>query len=301
MNYLITGGYGLIGSQLANSLIGNIFIVSRSKDKAKRVTVRAVEILKDINDLTLQDLEYASPDVIYHCASTVDNYHIQTNPYIDMETNIKGTIHLLELVKQLQKKPKVIYLSTFFVYGNVFEEDKWPINEQSRTDPLALYPATKLCAESIVKCYAKLYGFDYLICRLSNVYGEKEDPTIKKAAFNLLLQKAKRKETISIYDNGAFYRDYIHVDDVVSALMFLDNRAKNDTFLIAYGKKVWFKDMIDFLVAKTGVQTTVVEPPPFHKVVGIRNFIADTSKLNALGWEPHIDYKEGIMRILKYA
>jgi len=88
---------------------------------------------------------------------------------------------------------------------------------------------------------------------------------------------------------------------VVTALRLLEEKATNDTFLIAYGKKVKFSDMIDFIVKKTGATTQAIEPPPFHKIVGIGSFVTDTKKMTSLGWKPQVDYKEGLGKIIKHA
>lgn len=303
-SYLITGGFGLVGSALANTLEGNITILTRSNKNKDRVKKSNVDILlKNLDQIEEKDLE--NIDVIYHCASTVDNYSILTDPYIDIETNIKSTIRLLEACKNLDNKPKIIFPSTFFVYGNEYDRAKQPIDEESKTDPLALYPATKLCTESVIKLYSKLYTIPYVICRLTNVYSENEDYTNKKkGAFNYLIMKAVKGETISLYNDGNFYRDYIHLDDVISAMMLLEEKADNDTFLVGFGKSVLFKDMITFLLYITDNKSTisVVEPPPFHKIVGINNFVGNIDKIRKLGYKPLIDYKTGIKRIVdKYS
>jgi len=301
-SYLITGGYGLIGSALANSLAGNVTILSRSEQHKERLTKKdTITIIKDLTKIEKADLE--GIDVIYHLASTVDNYNVLTNPYLDVQTNINGTIRLLEICKSLEKKPKIIFLSTFFVYGNEYDRTQIPINEMSRTDPLAIYPATKLCTESIIRLYSRLYDIPYLICRLTNVYSENEDyNNKKKGGLNYMIMKVVRGETLSVYKGGNFYRDYIHVDDVVSALNFLENKnIKNDTFLVGFGKPVLFKDMINYSleITEKKSKTIEVEPPEFHKAVGITNFVADTSKINNLGWKAKINYKTGIRRIVE--
>jgi|SRR3989344_8837400 len=300
-SYLVTGGFGLIGSALVNSLKGNITILSRSESRKERLKNQKVNvIIKDVCDISKGDVK--GKDVIYHLASTVDNYNVLTNPCIDVDTNITGTIRLLEACKDLKKKPKIIYLSTFFVYGNEYTKSKKPITEESKTDPLAIYPATKLCAESIIKLYARLYGIPYLICRLTNVYGDKEDfNNKKKGALNYMIMQAVRGETLYVYKSGNFKRDYIYVDDVVSALKFLESgKLTNDTFLIGTGKPVLFKDLINHIHKLTGKRSEIVEidPPEFHKIVGITDFVADTSKINKLGWRAKIDYKEGVKRII---
>lgn len=302
-HYLITGGLGLIGSTLANATHGPTTIISRSDAHKDRITRSEVTIhYTSLLDMTANDLK--GIDTIYHLASTVDNYNVLTDPYIDMNTNIRGTIHLLELCKELPKKPKFVFSSTFFVYGNQYEKQHKPITEESPTDPLALYPATKLCAEHVIKLYGKLYSIPYLICRFTNVYGEHESfANKKKGALNYLIMQAIRGETLPIYKGGNFYRDYVHVSDVVEALLFLDRKNSiNDTYLIGYGEPVLFKKMIDYLINITGSLSSIqqIDPPDFHRIVGINNFVADISKIKSLGWTPAVDYKTGIQRIVDY-
>lgn len=301
-NIFITGGYGLIGSEITNQLDGSVTILTRSKTHEKRITKTGVKVLiKDLKELEAKDLE--GIDVVYHLASTVDNYNVLTNPYLDVEININGTIRLLEICKDLPRKPKIIFLSTFFVYGNEYDRTQIPINEKSKTDPLAIYPATKLCTESIIKLYFRLYGIPYLICRLTNVYSENEDyNNKKKGGLNYMIMQAVKGETLSVYKGGNFCRDYIHVDDVVSALNFLEKEnIKNDTFLVGFGEPVLFKDLVNYIHKLTGKKSRMqeVEPPTFHKAVGINNFVADISKIKKLGWKAKIDYREGIKRIVK--
>lgn len=299
-SYLITGGYGLIGSLLANTLDGKVTILSRSEKHKERITRNDVRVLiKDLNKIEKSDLD--GIDVVYHCASTVDNYNVLTNPYIDIETNITGTIKILEICKNLVKKPKIVYPSTFFVYGNEYDRTLKPINEESKTDPLAIYPATKLCTESIIKLYAKLYQIPYIICRLTNVYGEEEEyDNKKKGGLNYLLMRLVKGEPTSIYKGGNFYRDYIYVGDVVDAFKFLESRVSNDTFLVGYGKSILFKEIIAYTQTLSNNKSLITEikSPPFHKVVGITNFVADTSKIRNLGWKPKVDYKDGIQKVV---
>jgi len=298
--YLITGGLGFIGSALANKLDGDITVLSRDDKNKDRLQRKDVKILiKDLHDLLAKDLK--DIDCVFHCASTVHNYHVLSDPYIDAETNIKGTIHLLELCKDLPKKPRVIFPSTFFVYGNEYDRIGKPINEESKTDPLGLYPATKLCAEQIIKLYSRLYEIPYNICRFTNVYGATEnfdDP--KKAWLNFFIMAAIKGEKANIYHGGNFWRDYIYVDDVIEALVFIEKLGSNDTFLIGYGQPVRFKSLVDYILKHTGNKTKpgVMPPPPFHQAVGIKNFVADTSKINSLGWKAKIGYEEGLQRII---
>lgn len=299
---LITGGYGLIGSALANSLDGKVKILVRTDKNKERIKNPKIKVIKkNLLKITTEDVK--GVDVIYHCASTVDNYNVLNNPYIDIKTNLDGTVALLEACKELKVKPKIIFFSTFFIHGNEYSKSKKPINEESKTDPLAIYPATKLTAESIIKLYSRLYNIPYIICRLTNVYSENENHNNKKkGAFNYMIMLAVQGEPLFVYKGGNFKRDYIYLDDVISAVKFLVGKnIKNDTFLIGYGKPVFFKEMINHLHELTGKKSEInyKEPPEFHKIVGITDFVADTSKINKLGWHAKIDYKEGIGRIVE--
>jgi nucleoside-diphosphate-sugar epimerase len=188
------------------------------------------------------------------------------------------------------------------VYGNEYDRTKKPINEESKTDPLAIYPATKLCTESIIKLYSRLYKIPYLICRLTNVYDEHEDfNNKKKGGLNYMIMQAVKGNPLTVYKGGNFLRDYIYLDDVISATIFLEEKKIiNDTYLIGFGKAVLFKDIINYLHEITGKksQITQVDPPEFHKAVGINNFVADISKIIKLGWQPKITYQEGIKKIV---
>ena len=148
MNILITGGLGFIGSALANRLCRahQVTVLTRSEKGRSRLREPDGVRMKvgSVEDITPADC--AGMDLVVHCASTVDNYNILTDPYLDVRTNCDGTIALLEACKE--HKPKLLFLSTYFVYGN---QSTLPADEQSPCEPLGLYPATKLCAEQFCK------------------------------------------------------------------------------------------------------------------------------------------------------
>ena len=117
---------------------------------------------------------------------------------------------MLEACKE--HKPKLLYLSTYFVYGN---QSTLPADEQSPCEPLGLYPATKLCAEHFCKIYSRLHSFHLNICRLTNVYGPGESfDNTKKGAFNFLIRKAQLGEPINVY-RGGDYIGRVVVDNVL--------------------------------------------------------------------------------------
>lgn len=299
MNVLITGGLGFIGGALANRLCREhqVMVLTRSEKgrsrlrEPDRVRVK-VGLVEKITPADCADM-----DLVVHCASTVDNYNILSDPYLDVRTNCDGTIALLEACKE--HRPKLLFVSTFFVYGN---PARLPVDEESPCEPLGLYPATKLCAEQFCKIYSRLYSFHLNICRLTNVYGPGEAfDNRKKGAFNYLIHKAQLGEPIDLYRGGDFFRDYLFIDDAVEALATVAERAPaGELYLAGSGEPVMFKELMEYLHRLTGRKSAIgsIEPPPFHQVVGIRNFSANVAKIKALGWVPKVGYEEGIKRTL---
>ncbi|HEY8061790.1 MAG TPA: NAD-dependent epimerase/dehydratase family protein, partial [Gemmatimonadales bacterium] len=289
MNVLITGGLGFVGSAVANRLGAEhgVTVLARSeRGRARllqphRVTVR----VGALQEIVAADI--AGVDLVIHCASTVDNYNILSEPYLDVETNLTGTIALLEACKEL--RPRFLYVSTYGVYGNL---TVLPANEESRCEPLGTYPATKLCAEQFCRIYGRLHGFHYNICRLTNVYGPGDRyDNKKKGAFHYLIWNAMNGLPINIYRGGDFVRDYVYIDDVVEALITVAMAAPSgELYLVGSGEPVRFGDLIESVHRQTGRKSVIgaMAPPRFHDVVGIVDFTADIRKIKSLGWAPAV-------------
>lgn len=300
-NYLITGGLGLIGSALANSLKGNICVISRTAKHKNRIKKETVKVhTKDLQNITTKDLE--NIDIIYHCASTTDNYNIFTDPYRDTNTNIVGTIHLLEECKKLKRRPKIVYLSTFYVYGNTYDLCKKPLNEHSLVNPLGSYPVTKYTAEKYIELYGQLFSIPYLIVRLTNVYGPDEDyDNPQKGALNYLIMEALKGNDIPLYKGGRFHRDYIFIDDVIKALKTIEKK-ENEIFVVGSGKSIEFKKIVTeaLELSRSTSKIKNIPSPPFHKIVGVNNFAADIRKIKKLGWKPKVSIEQGIKQVITH-
>jgi UDP-glucose 4-epimerase len=284
-NILITGGTGFIGNHLCNLLCDdNITILTKSSKPSKYKTIN-----KDIKDITSDDL--VGIDEVYHLASTVDNYNIQTDPYVDVNTNVIGTIALLEACKQ--KNIKLVYVSTFFAHGN---PETLPATVNDKEHPLGLYGATKLCAEHICNVYRNVYGLDVKIARLTNVYGSGDQYlNNKKSAFVRMIYLALTNQPINLYDGGKVERDFIHVSDVVSALKTIMKRGvPGKTYYVGVGEGKSMKELVDIILEECGGQVEPIQSPIFHKQVGIDDFWCDNNDLLSLGWSSKMNIRDGI-------
>ena len=161
----------------------------------------------------------------------------------DIETNLLGTVRLLNQVVKA-KVGKVVFLSSGgTVYGPPQEV---PIVETHQTNPICSYGITKLAIEKYLDLFFQLHGIDYTVLRLSNPFGERQRIQSSQGAVAVFLGKALRKEKIEIWGDGFVVRDYLHVSDVVSAMIAsIDYQGSDRVFNIGSGSGVSLNEVVD--------------------------------------------------------
>ncbi|MBN1502657.1 NAD-dependent epimerase/dehydratase family protein [Candidatus Woesearchaeota archaeon] len=302
-NILITGGLGFIGSNLAEECVDCGYkVVLLSKTTSKIENIRRFKdkvslIIKDVRDI---DREVVGFDWIFHLAGTTNNYHVLNDPYLDINMNCVGTIALLEACRKNNPSVRIVYGSTFFVNGNARDI---PVEPNTPCKPLGLYGATRLAGEHFCRIYNNVFDMNALIARFTNVFGIREQTkNKKKAGFTYLINLALGGEEIPLYSNGNFYRDYIYISDVVKAcLIMAKSGEKSKVYYVGRGEFIKFREIMDLVIHEVGKGTIKpIEPPDFHKRVGITNFVCDNSELKKLGWSPQVTLKEGIRRTVDF-
>jgi len=240
MNVLITGASGLIGTRLIKSLeeIENINLYCTSR--VKRVSKKIQWLIVDFEFIDWKKLNLPEFDVVYHLASQTSTYLAKEDPLLNHKVNVEGFLHLLTFLKfQKIKKAKIIFTGTVTQVGLPNDDI---ISESLTDNPITFYDVGKLCAELYLKQFVKegwVYGCSL---RLSNVYGGSLESQQKdRGIIDKVIQKVKNGEEIVIYGDGNFLRDYIHLEDVNSALLLAyDNMEKlnGEHFIIASGKSI---------------------------------------------------------------
>jgi UDP-glucose 4-epimerase len=158
------------------------------------------------------DYQVKSNNILYFI-STVHNYNVFTQPYLDIGTNLTTLIKTLETCRD--KDLTFNFISSWFVYGDV----PLPAKEDSYCDPKGFYSITKRTAEQLLISYCQTFNLKYRILRLGNVLGETDSKvSAKKNALQYLINELKVGNDINLYDGGNVYRDYIYIDDVVNAI-----------------------------------------------------------------------------------
>lgn len=303
MKCLILGGAGFLGSHLTDGILnaGNSVRVFDRPNITKHRHFEKEEKIEwfegdftNINDLgeAIQDCE-----IIFHFISTTLPKSSNENPIYDVETNLVGTLRLLELARTNKVKKIIFASSGGTVYG---VPNEVPIKETHRTEPICSYGITKLTIEKYLKLYHFLYGIDFCVLRISNPYGEWQRPTSGQGAVTVFLNNALRNKMITIWGDGSVVRDFIYAGDVREALLkSVHYNGEEKVFNIGAGYGMSLKEIIleiEILLEKP-IKVEFVERRSFD----VQSNVLDISKAKKeLGWEPKTSFREGLKKNLKW-
>lgn len=238
---------------------------------------------------------------ILYFISTVDNYNVHNSLHIDIDTNLKVLMNVLE---NIPKRDDVVFnfISSWFVYG---QNNEIPFREDySKCNPTGFYSITKHCAEQLLMSFCQTYNIKYRIFRLANVLGEKDNKISKKKnALQFLIKEVVNNRDIHLYYGGEVLRDYIGVEDVCRAIkLCIDNALTNDIINIGSGKPYRFLDMINKAIeySKSSSKIIQIKPSIFHDIVQVRHSYLDTTKLLSYGYKQQDDIDCLIKRLVDY-
>ncbi len=233
------------------------------------------------------------PNLVYFI-STTDNYNVLNDLHVDINTNLNKLMDVLEQCKG--KDITFTFISSWFVYG----DGPIPAKETQPCNPKGFYSITKKCAEDLLISFCKTFDIKYRILRLGNVYGGgDEKKSKKKNALQYLIDEIKQDRDISLYYGGRFIRDYIHVDDVCRAIkLCVDTAPENEIINIGSGNPYKFLYLINRVSKNYKGTIHTIEPTDFHKIVQVKNFYLDVTKLNNLGFKPQITIEDGLESLL---
>ena len=234
-------------------------------------------------------------DVCINCAGAASVPDSFIHPERDYELNVHLVFKLLDSIRQHNPKCKFINISSAAVYGN---PRTLPVNEDHLLDPLSPYGLHKMYAEQLCREFTIHFGLMTCSVRVFSAFG----PGLRKQILWDLFRKSKKESRVTLFGNGNETRDYIFVDDIVSALdcIIAKNPFECECYNVGYGKQSRLKDVValffDSLNWHGDVQFTG------EKRIGDPDFWqADISRLSALGFSPRITIEEGIKKYVEWA
>lgn len=237
--------------------------------------------------------------------STVDNYNVYDNPYLDIDTNLTKLISVLEECRKntlyLKQNNLVFnFISSWFVYGKI---DSPPASEDTHCNPTGFYSITKYAAEKMLASYCETFGLNYRILRLTNVIGKGDQKVSKKKnALQYMIQCLQKNEPIKLYDGGSNVRDFMDVEDCCRGIKTcIDKAPLNEIINISNSEPRTIGEIIDY--AKTKLNSTsqieYIPAPDFHKVVQIKDMWLNNSKLLSYGYIPKTNVFQAVDKILE--
>lgn len=236
-------------------------------------------IINERNDLTPQT------NNILYTISTTHNYNVFTDPHLDINTNLNTLVDVLENARKKYGADFTFnFVSSWFVYGNT----DLPAKENSSCHPRGFYSITKKAAEDLLISYCDTFNINYRILRLCNVLGTSDKKVSKQRnALQYLISQLKQNQPIELYDQGDFYRDYMHVEDVVAGIkLVLDKGNLNEVYNIGSGVPTLFRTLIDHAleVTKSKSKINFIEQKEFHAKVQVKSMYMNCDKIKQLGF-----------------
>ena len=311
-NLLITGGAGFIGSHLVDRLLASrverITVVDDFNDfynpSIKRDNIR--EHLKDprysIHEVDIRDraaleqlFQGSNFDCVVHLAARAGVRPSLSEPQLYTETNINGTVNLLELARQHNIK-QFVFGSSSSVYGiNAkvpFSEDD-PIRQ-----PISPYAATKGAGELLCHTYSHLYGLRCVCLRFFTVYGPRQRPDLAIHKFAKLISQHK---PIPVFGDGTTRRDYTYIDDIIDGVTAAIDYDKSNYEVINLGESrtVELRELISLLEKELDTHAIIERQPP--QPGDVPQTFADVSKARTLlNYQPKTQIEEGLRRFVEW-
>ncbi len=299
MRCLVLGGAGFIGSHIVDALLdhGHEVRVFDRNNVDTRNLVQALPRIELVRGdfLNEDDLRSAVDgiDVVVHLVGTTLPKSSNDNVVYDIETNVVGTVRLLNLAKHVGVRKIVFASSGGTVYG--FPQIL-PIPETHPNAPICSYGITKLTTERYLHLYHYLYGMDYTVLRIANPYGHRQNPASGQGAVTTFLWKALRGEPINIWGDGTVARDYLHIDDLVKAFVrVIEGPTPSKIYNIGSGKPLTLNEILKVIHEVTGVQPLVHYTDGRKMDVPV-NYLDLSRAMDELGWSATFDIKDGISR-----
>lgn len=307
--YLVTGAAGFIASRVAQRLlddnhtvigldnINNAYDIRLKHWRLQQLKAHKRFSFHEVDITNREGVEQAiqdtSLDAVFNLAARAGVRPSVQNPWVYVETNVTGTLNLLEICRERAIK-KFVLASTSSLYGNI---NPLPYQETHNTDhPLSPYAASKKAAETLCSTYHYLHNIDVTIFRYFTVYGPAGRPDMSPFRF---VQRVIEQQPITVYGDGRQQRDFTYVDDIARGT--IGALALNGYEIINLGSDspLELVDMIHTIEECAGQKAHIVYQPAH--IADMARTWADISKAaRLLDWRPQYRFSDGIQNLVDW-
>lgn len=307
---LVIGGLGFIGVNLTSQLTSlgarpTILTPDRGRHAETAAVFEKAGVAVVEGDLRDRDLiarAVRGQQIVMNLSGQSGAVRSMEDPWGDLDVNCRGNLVLLEALREHNRDAKIVFAGSRLQYGH---PDHVPVREDAPTDALCLHAIHKQTVEQYLALYRRLFGIRYTVARITNPYGPGQ-PAGRTAygVINRMIHLAIADRTLAIYGDGRQLRDYVHVDDVVQALltMAVADRSDNRVYNVGSGTGTRLVDLARSVIGIAGGGKVEHVPwPALAEQVETGDFVADISRIEReLGWRPAIALPDGLERTVAF-
>lgn len=297
---LITGGDGFVGKYLSSALINEGQKVIITSNMAADDSVCRLDILDSENIMDI--LNKYNIDNIFHLAAQSSVAESWKNPNNTININVIGTTNLLEALKNIEYKGKVLLIGSSEEYG--MQDYSKPVNEENIMNPGNIYAATKVMQEMLGKIYSNAYGLDIVMTRSFNHIGAGQSPLFVVSDFCKQVAEIEKgiKEPVIKVGNLSSQRDFTDVRDIVQAYILLAKYGrKGNIYNVGSGKARSIQEILDIILSFTNEKINIQVDKSKYRPIDIPVIQADITKLqNHTNWQINYNINDTILDVLNY-
>jgi len=298
---LVTGGAGFIASHLVDKLIDMghevVIIDNLSTGLKKNINPRSKLYKADIQDKKIANIFVKEkPDVVFHYAAQISVRDSVRDPVADAKTNILGSLNILECCRKNNVKKIIFASSGGAIYGdaNVF-----PTNEDCKEIPLFPYAITKLTVEKYLNFYYKSFGLKFIALRFANIYGPRQNSRGEAGVIAVFTDRMIARQPVTINGLGKQTRDFVFVEDIVSASIMALEHDKVGTFNLGTAIETDINTIFLKIKNLLNSDCQAVHGP----VAGgdsERSCLDFSYTKSIFGWEPKYSIEEGLKKTVDW-
>jgi UDP-N-acetylglucosamine/UDP-N-acetyl-alpha-D-glucosaminouronate 4-epimerase len=305
--YLITGIAGFIGSSLAHELVGrgervrgiDDFSTGKPENIAS-IRSRIDFIQADLNDASAVASACRGADYVLHQAAIASVPRSVQDPGECNRVNVDGTLNLLVAARDAGVR-RVVYASSCALYG---DSPALPKREDMLPNPISPYAVSKLAAEYYMGAFYRVYGLETVSLRYFNVFGPRQDASSDySGVLAIFISRMLRGEQPAIYGDGEQSRDFVYIDNIVSANLLACTapaaQVAGRAFNAATGRRITVNEIYAVLQKQTGYGSPARRCP--ERAGDIKHSLADISQIEAaMGYKPAAAFEEGLRRTVDW-
>ena len=307
---VVTGGAGFIGSHLVDSLAarGDEVLVLDDFSSGKRENLAdALESGAEVIELDVADAQAMfeavgayKPENVFHLAAQIDVRRSMADPGFDARLNVVGTVNALEAATRAGAAKFVFTSTGGAIYGEGAERsDELPFAEDARCEPFSIYGQSKLAAEGYIDLYGRTRGLPATTVRLGNIYGPRQDPATEAGVVAIFCEAGRDGGRPTVFGTGEQTRDYVHVADVVAALIAAQESDDAGPINVGTGVETSVLRLAELIGRASGRDDFEPEFAPAREGEIERTVLDTAGAAERLGWRAERTIEAGIEQTIE--